>query len=359
MRIVNRNLWKQRHAFTLIELLVVIAIIAVLAGLLLPAVQKARDAARRSECQNNLKQIGLAIHNFSDSKNSLPVSTRPPGLTTAPRIAGITLMLPYLEQQAVYDRYDFTTNWHLPANRTAVNTKIKVLLCPASPNPERLDGAPEGYPTAGTFTPGTAAPTDYSPTIGVSPDLEAFYPEASATPLTAAEQAAGAQLKFVIAGHGMLPKNQAAGISTLSNVTDGLSNTIAYAESAGRPYHYVKKRRVSEDLTSTVAPGGRVNAGGWCRPASDFTVEGFSLDGLTRIGPCPMNCTNGDDGTGTFPHPYYGTEGTSEIYSFHAGGANILLGDGSVRLLSDGIDIFTLSRLITRDKGELSPVGSF
>jgi prepilin-type processing-associated H-X9-DG protein len=152
----------------------------------------------------------------------------------------------------------------------------------------------------------------------------------------------------------MLPKQQAAGYSTLSQVTDGLTNTIAYAESAGRPYRYIKKRRLNDDLTVA-----RVNAGGWCRPASDFTVDGVTFDGLTYPGTCGINCTNGDDGTGTFPLAYYGSEGTSEIFSFHAGGANVVFGDGSVRLLSDQIDIFTLARLVTRDRNEVSPVGSF
>src|SRR5688500_17646541 len=98
----------KRSAFTLVELLVVIAIIGVLVALLLPAVQAAREAARRSQCSNNLKQLGLAAHNFHDTQNKLPSSIRPGGLTTAPRIAGLTLLLPFIEQKNAYDKYDQT-----------------------------------------------------------------------------------------------------------------------------------------------------------------------------------------------------------------------------------------------------------
>src|SRR5262245_19571769 len=93
-----------RRGFTLVELLVVIAIIAMLIALLLPAVQAAREAGRRSSCSNNLRQMALAVHTYSDSKNQLPSSVRPAGLTTLPRIAGLTFLLPYLEQGSMYDQ---------------------------------------------------------------------------------------------------------------------------------------------------------------------------------------------------------------------------------------------------------------
>ena len=95
---------------TLIELLVVISIIGVLAGMLLPAVQVAREAARRSQCQNNLRQLGLAVHNFSDAKGYLPSSIRPAGTTTQPRYAALTQLLPFIEKQDLWDNYDVTRN---------------------------------------------------------------------------------------------------------------------------------------------------------------------------------------------------------------------------------------------------------
>src|SRR4029079_11393062 len=96
----------QTRGFTLVELLVVIAIVGILVALLLPAVQAAREAARRMSCGNNLKQIGLATHNFHDTNNVWPSSTRPGASTTAPRIAGTTILLSFLEQGNIVDRYD-------------------------------------------------------------------------------------------------------------------------------------------------------------------------------------------------------------------------------------------------------------
>src|SRR3954469_24057451 len=104
----------RRGGFTLIELLVVISIIATLASLLLPAVQKVREAANRSQCQNNLRQLALAIHTYHDSSKSLPNSTNlGPG---APRVSWMTLILPHVDQGVIYNKYDFTQNWHDPAN---------------------------------------------------------------------------------------------------------------------------------------------------------------------------------------------------------------------------------------------------
>src|SRR5687768_3456675 len=101
----------KRNAFTLVELLVVIAIIGILVALLLPAIQAARAAAWRSSCQNNIRQLGLAVHNYLDTKKTLPSSIRPPGNTPLPRIAGFTLLLPFFEEGTKYDLYDQKLNW--------------------------------------------------------------------------------------------------------------------------------------------------------------------------------------------------------------------------------------------------------
>ena len=310
-----------KKGFTLIELLVVIAIIAVLMGLLLPAVQSAREASRRSQCSNNLKQIGLAIHNFNDANKYLPSSNRPPGLTALPRVSGITFMLPYMDEQVTYDKYDQTKNWNDVENLPIVKRQIQSLLCPSSPRPERLDGLPEASPWKADI----AAPTDYSPTIGVDNRL-----------LTA-----GLVDKD---GKGILPKNEKPRIG---DVTDGMTYTIAFAESAGRPLVYRKRELVGE------TPTFHVNAGGWCRPASDFSIDGSSKDGYMFPGPCAVNCTNGEDvGGQTFPHPFYGSEGTAETYSFHPGGAQVVFGDGSVRLISSKFSIRDFARLVTRSGAE-------
>ena len=168
-----------------------------------------------------------------------------------------------------------------------------------------MDGLPEANP----WTPDIAAPTDYSPTIGV--DAASLF------------RGAGRPSQ----GRACCPKN---GKPTLADVTDGLTYTIMYAESAGRPYLYRRNALASSDLLVQ-----RVNAGGWARPASDFSVDGSSYDGTIFPGPCAVNCTNGENAAGLpFPLPYYGSEGTGETYAFHTAGANVAFGDGSVRLVS-------------------------
>jgi prepilin-type N-terminal cleavage/methylation domain-containing protein/prepilin-type processing-associated H-X9-DG protein len=314
---------RKTNGFTLVELLVVIAIIGVLVAMLLPAVQAAREAARRTQCTNNIRQLGLAAHNFVDVKKHFPSSVRPAGLTSLPRIAGTLLVLPYLEEDNAVKKYDLSTNWHDAVNRPVVSRAIPTLLCPSSPNPERLDGLPEANP----WTPDVSAPTDYSPTIGVDRRLK----EAGLVDRD---------------GKGLLPKNEKPRIR---DATDGLTHTIMYAESAGRPFLFRNGTQVGDLSTH------RVNAGGWARPASDFSVDGSSYDGASFPGPCAINCTNGEDFANSgFPHPYYGTEGTAEAYSFHSGGANFVFGDGSVRFLSSDMNVREFAKVVTRAGGELT-----
>lgn len=310
------------RGFTLVELLVVIAIIGILVTLLLPAVQSAREAARRTGCQNNIRQLGIAAINYHDTNNKFPSSVRPAGLTNAPRIAGLTFLLPFIEETAIFNAYDQSKNWSHANNLPVTSKRIASFLCPSSVEPERLDGVPETSPWVGVV-----AITDYSPTIGV--DQRLF---------------AAGLVDF--AGPGALPKN---GEPKMSDVTDGLSKTILYAESAGRPFVYQGRQRVGS------TPENRVNAGGWSRPASDFSLDGSSYDGATLPGPCAINCTNGEDvGKSGFPHPYYGSEGTAEAYSFHVGGANFVFGDASVRYLSGNIGVRELARFVTRGGAEVS-----
>ena len=130
-----------RRAFTLIELLVVIAIIAILIALLVPAVQKVREAAARAQCANNLKQIGLALHNYHGASKSFPSNIRPVAAFTV-RERWVTFLLPYLEQNAMFARYDPSVNWSAPANLPVTSVPLAVMQCPSVPNPDRQDGDP-------------------------------------------------------------------------------------------------------------------------------------------------------------------------------------------------------------------------
>ncbi|MBI1832193.1 MAG: DUF1559 domain-containing protein [Planctomycetes bacterium] len=287
-----------RRAFTLIELLVVIAIIAILIGLLLPAVQKVRAAAARMQCGNNLKQIGLALHNYHDTRKFFP----PGGVSTAQPMLGIpagvthgwaVFILPYLEQEPVYKQYNFAASWNAAANTAVVATQIKVLQCPASP-------------TNGMFS-GTAAVSDYAPVNAINTSQLA--------PLGLVDNVANS--------NGVLAVNF---LCRMADVTDGVSNTILVAEDAARPQLW----RVGMPIAGTVSGAA------WADRDAEYITHGFTANGVSVPGPCAVNCMN-----------------DNEIYSFHSSGANIVMGDGAVRFLSTSVSIRIVGAMITRSGGEV------
>jgi prepilin-type N-terminal cleavage/methylation domain-containing protein/prepilin-type processing-associated H-X9-DG protein len=318
---------KNRPAFTLIELLVVIAIIAILIGLLVPAVQKVRDAAARLSCSNNLKQIGLGLHNYHGTYKKFPHNVRP--VTSGGiRRCWATDILPFIEQKAIYDRYDQTQNWSAPVNVLVTSQPISIYQCPSVPNPQRLDADPNQ-----NYTPPIVAVRDYAGIYQVDPRL------------VNAKLAADA-------GLGVMSKTVDVRIT---DITDGTSNTIHVIESAGRPDVW----RVGKLVVSASTTHG-VQGGGWCRPASELpALVGSSADGSVPVGPCGINCTNGEDARGVYPDPIYGTDGTGHIYAFHSGGANALFADGSVHFLASSTNISILAALLTRSGGEAVSLSDF
>lgn len=327
------------RAFTLVELLVVIAIIGILVALLLPAIQAAREAARRSQCQNNLKQQGLAIHNFFDIKKKLPSGGRPPEASTV-RCGVFVYLLPFIDNKALWDQYDTSVTWSHANNLPISSLRIQTYECPSSPKHNNLlDHNPDGY-TSGAAWTGIVAVGDYAASLGVDPGLPAV---AAPVVVVGSDSTVSSGARTT---NGFLPKNSSL---TFSDITDGLSNTIAIFESGGRPFVYRRgPTQVSTDVTVA-----HLNAGGWVRPASDILFAGSNATGTTIPG-VYINRTNGLDvgaeDYGTTGYPSVGTEGSSQPFSFHGSGLNVLLGDGAVKFIDDGINIGVISALVTRNQ---------
>jgi prepilin-type N-terminal cleavage/methylation domain-containing protein/prepilin-type processing-associated H-X9-DG protein len=289
---------KPPRGFTLIELLVVVTIVVVLLGLLLPAVQKVREAANRMSCSNNLKQIGLALQLFHDTHGKFP----PGGVVGPYREAGVMttdtthgngpFLLPYLEQPALAGQYRWQLDVSDWKNQPVVSKQLKVLQCPsAEPNRVHTDFEPW---VGGKI----AACSDYA---GIREVPQAMVDRGYVDPR------ANRDSVFMI--------NR---MTRLADVTDGASQTILYTEIAGRPQLWEMGRRV---------PGTLVG-GPW---AARNLIWGASSIAEHSFWPCAINCTN-----------------YSEVYSFHPGGANAVFADGSVRFLKADIDISILAALVTR-----------
>lgn len=337
----------KRKGFTLIELLVVIAIIAILIGLLLPAVQKVRDAAARLQCTNNLKQIGLGIHAYAGTHGCFPTGGEGTeyGTTTAFTVMDTAstwmVLLPYVEQGNLYAQIRIDQHYSQQASQAPFKTAITTYVCPANP------GISDGLDMQG---------------YGIVDYMAAAYTDLD----NSGVRQSGS---LVWRKHGLLHQTYKPGTETTSpdgtkwgptrlkggvkiaQVKDGTSNTIAFGEDVGRGVNLggavIERGKYDQPGSTSV----KTWIARWAEPDTGNGVSGASAGDTTRI---INNNAQPLGGPTACPWTTNNCGPNDEFFSFHEGGCNMVFGDGHVAFLGDDLDRVTIRNLVTYNGGEVA-----
>lgn len=339
-REVLRSLWKSRRAgFSLIELLVTITIIAVLVGLLLPAVMQAREAARRTGCKNNLKQLGLAFHNYHDVYDSFPIGGRNHPGKVAPIPVSISwsgpsffaAVLPHLDQESLFRALDFdspASGDPIQGKNTARTSGVRIssLLCPSSP-----------LPVFANIGSSRLLQPSYAGISGAAADgADDVFAESRIAKMTSCSGFIGK-----LSWGGMFVANQ---VTRIRDATDGLSQVMIVGEFSGYVHNSsgVKLSFIPSDPT------------GWLRATDGIGVMSSYKNTSGSVNRCYNLATiihPVGERNSPVPDSCFGTSPNRPLTSAHGGGVHVLIGDGSVRFISDNTDLLMLKRLATRDDG--------
>jgi len=329
MNKINKKI-RLAAGFTLVELLVVIAIIGILAGLLLPAIQQAREAARRMSCSSNMRQFGIALMNYEYTYKILPPSRINLSGPTFQQ-SWTSMILPFIEQMRAAANYDKNLNWYAKINDSYTTSQISLFRCPSTDSTRSRP--PQNLYTAITAnTRSTEMPIwGYCDYASINAVRNSSFVVAGLPSL---------QLREVLGALGRGPDG-----NLLASITDGLSNTAFLAEDAGRPILFINGARANNPRTGNAFQTSFTSDGwGWADINGGMSIDGSNRNGLsnnptgqigaftpvTPVGNCFINCTN-----------------DSEIYAFHVGGTHVVLGDASIQFLSSNMDPQAFIALMT------------